>query len=351
MKIKLNKSTKIYIVATANSATGGPELLHQLAHILNNAGYKAFMYYIPNDTFNPVHKEYLSYNNPYVKSIDDCPDNIIIFPEMYWFFKIFDNLKNIQIIIWWLSVDNFIVSRSLTKYPYKTVISIFKTVNKIIKFPLFDIPKIAFTVQRNYKLNSDRYIKRTHLHLVQSIYARNFLINHNIDANSISYLSDYLNDDFLKICDATFNKENIVIYNPSKGFRFTKKIINLMSGVQFIPIRNMTRAEVKGILKRAKLYIDFGNHPGKDRLPREAAMLGCCVIVGKRGSAINTIDIPIKDSYKYNINNKELNKIIIAIEDCLNKYEEKIVDFQEYRTKILSEKTQFVDNVKEIFGK
>lgn len=52
--------------------------------------------------------------------------------------------------------------------------------------------------------------------------------------------------------------------------------------LNFKPIINMTRDEVIRELQRAKVYIDFGNHPGKDRIPREAAILGCCAIVGKR---------------------------------------------------------------------
>ena len=39
-----------------------------------------------------------------------------------------------------------------------------------------------------------------------------------------------------------------------------------------------------------QVYIDFGHHPGQDRLPREAVQCGCVVITGTRGSGnqINT---------------------------------------------------------------
>jgi hypothetical protein len=48
------------------------------------------------------------------------------------------------------------------------------------------------------------------------------------------------------------------------------------------------------------LYIDFGHHPGRDRMPREAAMHGCCLITGILGSAGNAIDLPIPKEYKLN---------------------------------------------------
>lgn len=68
-----------------------------------------------------------------------------------------------------------------------------------------------------------------------------------------------------------------------KGIKFTKKLIDKSIGIKWIPIENMTTQQVKSLLGNSKVYVDFGNHPGKDRFPREAAIMGCCVITGKRG--------------------------------------------------------------------
>ena len=32
--------------------------------------------------------------------------------------------------------------------------------------------------------------------------------------------------------------------------------------------------------------VDLGHHPGKDRLPREAALAGCVTVVGRAGAAV-----------------------------------------------------------------
>ena len=64
-------------------------------------------------------------------------------------------------------------------------------------------------------------------------------------------------------------------------------------------IENMSTEEVAELLNRSKVYIDFGNHPGKDRFPREAAISGCCIITGQRGAAANDIDVMIPRSYKF----------------------------------------------------
>ena len=60
----------------------------------------------------------------------------------------------------------------------------------------------------------------------------------------------------------------------------------------------MTEREVEDCLSQAKVYIDFGGHPGKDRIPREAALCGCCVVTGRRGAAGNDVEVPINQSYK-----------------------------------------------------
>ena len=46
--------------------------------------------------------------------------------------------------------------------------------------------------------------------------------------------------------------------------------------------------------------MDFGFHPGQDRLPREAAILKNCIITNKEGSAAIFQDVPIADEFKFN---------------------------------------------------
>lgn len=48
MAINVYSNTKIYVVASANVATGGPELLHQLVYNLRKyLNINAYMYYTP----------------------------------------------------------------------------------------------------------------------------------------------------------------------------------------------------------------------------------------------------------------------------------------------------------------
>jgi hypothetical protein len=112
----------------------------------------------------------------------------------------------------------------------------------------------------------------------------------------------------------------------------------------------MKRNEIIDLLKKAKVYIDFGNHPGKDRIPREAAVLGCCVIVGKRGSAKYYEDVPIPEEYKFDVRKCNIDSIISKIFYCFNNYEYLINDFEYYRKCIHSEPNNFLNDLKKIFN-
>jgi hypothetical protein len=164
-------------------------------------------------------------------------------------------------------------------------------------------------------------------------------------------LSDYLNNRFIESNFDPKVKDNIVVYYPTKGLFFTKKIIRLCPSIKFIAIQNMTRNEVISLLKRAKVYIDFGNHPGKDRIPREAAILGCCVIVAKRGSAKFAEDVPISEEYKFEDVNNNISNILYKIRDCLDNYERRYSDFDNYRKVIRKEPEKFVNDLNQIFVK
>ena len=114
-------------------------------------------------------------------------------------------------------------------------------------------------------------------------------------------------------------------------------------------MEHLNRSELINLIQSAKLYIDFGNHPGKDRLPRECAINGCCIITGKKGSAAFFEDIPIKNKYKFLDNDKSIPDIVATIRWSLKNYEQATTDFDDYRKKISNEKKIFETQVAQIF--
>jgi hypothetical protein len=327
----VNRNCKVYVLCPANIATGGPELLHQLVYCLRkNLFLDAYMVYMNTELNSiPIHKEYINYNNPYINSseIEDDSNNILITPEVNHYITFCKTFKKNQKVLWWLSVDNY----------YNSFHGLKKKINK-------------FLVKRGFSNHNffDKSLISFDLHLVQSFYAKKHLESKGIF--NIEYLSDFLNSKFLKNEIDLNKKENIIAYNPKKGFKFTSRLIKKSDKkFKFIPIENMTRDEVISLLKKAKVYIDFGFHPGKDRIPREAAILKCCIITGKRGSSNYFEDVSIFDEYKFKDSLSSIPNILNKIEECISNYDKKIIDFESYIKKIENEENLFNADLKKVF--
>lgn len=334
--IKINKSlSNIYIICPANIATGGPELLHQLAASLIKMGAKCFMFYLPSNIENPVHSNYFQYNVPFVREVENSSNNIIVIPESYpegIFIKDFSEMKK---VIWWLSVDNYFsaVNGLIAKHSHKLAFNLKQLFN------YYKIPSIKVIAKQ-----------KDIIHLVQSHYAKNFLEKSNIIKTA--FLSDYLNVTFLEKAKNLdiLNKQNIVLYNPKKGLEFTEKIISYSKNhIKWIAIENLTPEEVSVLLAKSKVYVDFGNHPGKDRFPREAAIMNCCVITGKKGAANFYEDMPIKDEFRFEDKIESIPSIISKIEYCFEYFETEILKFEAYRNFIKKEQQEFNNSVNLIF--
>ncbi|WP_204302721.1 hypothetical protein, partial [Stenotrophomonas maltophilia] len=96
-------------------------------------------------------------------------------------------------------------------------------------------------------------------HLFQSHYARSRLLRRGMNG---ALLSDYLSID--ATLDEAAPREDLILYNPKKGIEITERLRRQWPALAFQPIVDMTRQQVEAAFRRAKVYIDFGEHPGKD---------------------------------------------------------------------------------------
>lgn len=327
--IPLNEESKVFVLCPAYSKTGGPELLHQLVCALNNNGINAKITYY-NTTGNPNYtpndfqryiQEFELYDN-----IKDCQDCYIVFPEVIT--KEIIKFKKAKKIIWWLSVDNYFKQRGI-----------------INSLRFYGLRGTLHLIRRGNFYINDTHLKQADYHLCQSHYAINFLKTKRL--KNIGYLSDYINDSFFETQPIYNTKKDYILYNPKKGLSFTKKLIQQSQDLNWIPIKGMSTEEVRNLLLSSKVYVDFGNHPGKDRFPREAAICGCCVLTNKRGSARFTQDVPIPEQYKFD--NESPSLIVQKIRQCVTQYDNEIKHFKTYRNVITEEKQKFSQDVKNIF--
>lgn len=220
-------------------------------------------------------------------------------------------------IIWWMSVDNYIVNTGETNLKW---------------------------IEQNVDY-----------HLVQSYYAKDYLLERtSISEENILYLSDYIGEEYGKFILPGQYRRNIALYNPAKGYEEICPLINATPWLNWIPLSGLNEEEMIVRMQAAKVYVDFGHHPGKDRIPREAASCGCCVITNKKGSAAFFDDVPIQEEYKFEDVHGSYDRIAVLLQDICENYEVHMKQFESYRQFIAGEKMQFENDVHhmvEIFQK
>lgn len=311
--------TKVYVCCPKGIVTGGPELLHQFVHSLRIKGIDAYILYYPFDEkcVTPIPYQHYNIEIGQYENIED--DSLIILPEVATSLSRYFRCQ--KKAIWWLSVDNYFPPPCKDKF----IVKVKHLVNVLQR------KKVAISRMQNY------------LHLCQSEYAMRYLAERGYKP---FFMPDYLNYEHLTIEADGQERKKQIVYNPKKGVTFTNKLIGKLPQYKFLPLVNMTASDVRKTLQESMLYIDFGHHPGKDRLPREAAMAGCCVITGRRGSAANEMDIPIPNKYKINEFEQDfMNKSIAIITSVMEDFPGVEKDFIDYRQSILKEKEIFEKQV------
>lgn len=259
---------KLIVLCPADIVTGGPEALHQLVAAARGLGVDASILYAPYRA--EVNPAYSHYDVAVTAPLPDQYGTVVVASEVALPFIPTQPTKA-QWVLWWLSVDNFFASLGSTVTARR------------------DDPQ-----QLKWLCSSQSGV----IHLTQSQYARSFLFERQVKS---LMLTDYLSDAFVRdaIDRQQQPKKDLVLYNPRKGMAFTQQLIDASRGeLEFVPIEGLDAAGVAELLGSAKLYIDFGQHPGRDRLPREAALSGCCVITGRRGAAGNAVDMPIPERFR-----------------------------------------------------
>ena len=244
---------KVFVLAPSHLTTGGPEALHQLVDAIRALGGDAYISYWPFDGgAAPVPEPYRGYNVVAAPPQDE-PGNLIVIPEIRPL--IARQFAHATTAIWWLSFDHFLGE---TERPGWDEL-------------------------------------RGRVNFSQSRYAADRLAAHGI---ATAPLTDYLNAEFRETPPISPRRNAIAYGARSIGTVLWLRRRTPLRLCEWVLLDRMNRADVRNALSEVKLYVDFGNHPGRDRMPREAALCGACVITGRRGSAANAVDVPLPDDCK-----------------------------------------------------
>jgi hypothetical protein len=244
---------KVFVVAPANIVTGGPEALHQLVDAIRRNGGNAYISYYPFDAPAEIPQDYRRYDVSEAKP-EDASGNLVVLPEILPLLA--RTFSRATIAIWWLSVDHYL--------------------------------------GRNERPEWDELHR--HVNVAQSHYAAAFLQRHGIGTMP---LTDYVNDDFLAPLRRT-RRRNAIAYNAKSAGEVErlKRASPELAKLTWIEIAHMSREQVRSLLSEVAIYADFGHHPGRDRMPREAALCGACVLTNRRGSANHAEDVSLPPPYK-----------------------------------------------------
>jgi len=323
----LSKPRVIYVLCPPQSETGGPEALHQLASTLFRLGHQVYVVYthgaLPQevegggdaqrnlvfpDFDDPTPPAYKKYDVPYTNIVSDTPDAILVVPEVWPQFLSLP--RQARIYYWWLSLD----------------------------YGLFALEKSGGLA----------FLKTTGaVNLCQSSYALTHLEAAGVE--DLYMLSDYTYVPASRAYDMRTERRDVVLYNR-KGAHFASQVRDAAPHMEFHLLSAMPREEVRSAFRTSKVYMDFGTHPGKDRMPREAASLGCYVIVGRSGAAANSRDVPLPAQYKFGLDIDSIGRVIKQLERILFGGQAIADDFAFYRRSILLEASEFSQQAARLFG-
>lgn len=323
---------KILVISPSNLITGGPEALHNLVHEMRMLNLPAHICYYPYEDNHCTPVEYLKFDVSPV-SYEDTRDHLIIFPET--FTQQLSKVKHATTAIWWLSLDNFLV-RNQRQNDTK-IRSYFRYLRLALKGvrPIFGV----------------RSLKKS-FHYSQSRYVQKYLTANGIYSE---LLLEPINQDFLGINPPQITlseRDECILYNPAKGLKYTKLLMDACPECKFIPLKGFTREELRKKMLDSRFYIDFGHHPGRDRMPREAAMLGMIVITSNKGSAGIFEDVPLPDRYKLDVDSKDfVMKFRALLSHAKKDFKKTNSELDSYRNYLLTEPEIFKKCIKEIFIK
>jgi hypothetical protein len=323
----------VLIACPGNAMTAGPEAIHQLAADLIRLGHNAAVVYFPFAEEFQTPEPYKKYGVPIARYRDVAGD-LIIFPEIVTTYAL--KVQHAQAGIWWMSVNNYTCVRY--GYAWRDKLRYLKNVAKGLR-PIGGIKSL-------------RHLK----HFAQSYYALDFLRSNGITGQLLSdsipvYTSPaYL--DQLPLLLSTASRSNTILYNPHKGKKVLQSLIAHFPEWHFFPLVGFNREQLAQQFLKSKLYIDFGHHPGKDRLPREAGIHGCCVITGLYGSAGNALDVNIPSAYKIDPRSPQFIEHFQAqVTHIFNHFEACGEEFTDYRSTIAQEQIEFDLQIELAFAK
>jgi hypothetical protein len=307
--------------------TGGPQALHQLGFALNRLGVAAEMVYLGAENavelhpgrivcrtprHEPTMAAYAAYAPRVAGEIALDETTLVVLPELH--FHLHSQFRHCA--VWWLSVDNALR-------------------------PDVDL--------RDAAVRAQLFGRDDLVHLYQSVYAREWLrIN---DARRMYDLYDYTDETFTTAPAQAPSPEPFATFNLHKGRGEAEAFFAAHPRFAGLGLGGFSRPQLRDIFARRLLYVDFGHFPGKDRLPREAALAGAVVFVSRRGAGAYYDDFPIPNLFKFDPADVQSGELARRLDRVVADPQGAWARQDHFRRIIAWEKAQFFDQLNRLWGR
>jgi len=324
---------KLVILCPFGVRTGGPEAQYQLSDMLLQQGFDAYFWLLTDpdlatlrdfvrngqnlssiqlnipERANAV-EDYRRYRIRPFPQYNPHERMLFIVPEIYvWLLPL---LLPQQVMIWWLSVDN--AFRPLSEVN-----------SNFLRLPLVH-------------------------HAAQSEFALRFVRALGVSG---SMLSDYSVVELPPDLPALGDRPKTVAICAGHKISVNldplcQQIAERCPEANVVRIANMSKADVCAVLAQARVFVDLGKFPGKDRMVREALLLGANPIIANCGAGAISQDFPVPPMYR--VDPLASANIAALCGHMLEYPEAHAPHFAAFRNDVAAEKSRFAAEVLQTFS-
>ena len=304
----MGRNVRIHIVCPSDDVTGSAESLHQFGRAAATLGYDARIAYGGDPVFGAVASAFRSYGLRNDQDVTDAAGLVVL--TAHTDVAAVEGLSAARKLVWWLRLDE----------------------------------TAGADVERALALPGA-------VHIAQSEYARRFLAARGVAAGLVG---DYVPASFVDHATALVpaTKLDTVLYNPDPTDAFTPQLVEASRGVlQWVPVAGLAPAEVAELMAYSKVYVDFGAHAGRTRMPREAIAAGCAVITGSRGAGGNELDLALPEGFRFDESVAEIRDVLNRIALTVLEFDGAVPAFTGPRAALAGQEVEFRGAVGDVIEK
>lgn len=313
---------RVYVASPLGQRTGGPEALTLLVHSFRRRGIEAYLIPMRNFRGKQNHPEYGSYDVKIAERIADPTKDHFVLTEVSPIEsrRELSQLPDEHIWMLWLSVNFSPIPEARYYTPTQADCAFFppgidqelpdlwphddapiatgpfRTLREAHRrTPTAGLRSVPATAIEAVSIEYARRVSRRAINVgTQSYYGQSFVRRH-LDQDAF-LLTDYPRP--MPSLSDVKRQPKLVAYNGAKGQWKIHELRELLPDVEFLPIQGMPFDEVCRALATASMYVEIGHLPGRDRLPREAALLGTPTVLLARGAGFCWQDFPLGIDYR-----------------------------------------------------